>query len=417
MYPTTLALRKRPAQTQLELRKAKRTAPWMKKLNAIIAAGAGTFAARRAIAKKNNVFSYPRGVINLQRRALAVKKKVQNNENLRRMKIEGFKVSRFYIQTINCAGGNETFDKAGYMRALTTTYINDASAINPVTTAYNDPPFMIQSFESFTFCPQWPGSTVASFGRAVQGSGVQAKFGLLPSNGAYNNNNFKWNSRAVSVVYPFNTNANMAIDLNDLAYDRISVYKTYVTIDLFNYSGNRAVEVFIFRIRFKDEKYYDNTDATCKDIDGSLESVLNLMTQGQDGNRTIQNRYALERMIRAKKLPKAFKVKSCRRVTLSAALTGEFATPLQGGQIPAKSYKKIKMRFGSRLWMRTGCSNATQLIQDQLLKENYNKVDHILMIALPHQGSLLEPAQSSLTETIRVGFRITKTNVWKEHLN
>lgn len=419
MTPVTMALRKRPVSkmTQLQLRKAKRTAPWEKKLKAIMSAGAATFAARRAYKSKNNVFSYPLGVRNLQRRLNVAKTRTKNNENRRRMKIEGFKVSRFYLQTINAARGNATFDNAGYVQTIQTNMVDDSSVINTSTVAYNNIPLSITSYETFTFCPQWPGSTLCSFARTTQGTGTRARFGLLPSNGVNINNNFKWNSRAVQTVFPFNTNTEMTFDKNDLLYDRINCYKTYVTIDLFNYTATRPIEVFIFRIRFKDTKYYDASETSCSDINGIVDTVLNEMTTDSDGTKTAQNRFALERMIRAKKLPKGFKVKSCRKVLLGASLTGEQPYPSQGGQIPAKSYKKIKMRFGSRLWMRSGCTNATQMIGDHVLEEAYNKVDHIMMLALPHQGACLEESQSNLTETLSLGFKISKTNIWKEHLN
>lgn len=421
MYPKTMVvapnLRKRP-MTQLALRKAKRTAPWAKKLRAIVAATPIGFGAYRALNKKNNVYSYPRGIANLSRRLITAKNKLQNNQNLRKMKIEGFKISRFYLQTINTAAGNATFDTAGFVPALQTIFTEDSTLTGTSTAAYNTPPYVITSFETFTFCPQWPGSTLCSFKRAIQGGqNTIAKFGLLSSNSNIVNNNFKWNSRAVEEVYVYNTSNKISANQNDAVYDHINVYKTYVTIDLMNQTSNRSIEVFIFRMRFKDNKYFDVSDSTCKDIDGLVDKVLNEMCQTDTQVANVNNRVALERMLRAKKLPKGMKVKSCRRVTLGAALTGGFSQPLQGGQIPMKSYKKIKMRFGNRSWIRTGCTNTNQLLADQNLFQNFNKVDHIMIIALPHQGLMQEIQQSSLTETINLGFRISKTNIWKEQSN
>lgn len=416
--PVKREQRKRPYEpSKAMVLKRQRTAPWAKKL-AFFSSRA--LAGAEAIRKyRNNVYAEPPALRKATRRVVVLRRRDRTRNDLKKMKMEGFKISRFALRSINVNSANVIFNQAGYVPMVKVSFeVEQEGEINSVISY---PPGVVSGINSLTFCPQWPGSTLASINCANVGTNAanKPKFGLIPANSGELQDGLKWNSRATLFTYALGKETKLTQDNLDPLYTNINVFKTYCQIMLKNHDPDRCVEVYIFRVRFKEDQYWKPQDAACVSltdvVDSYYDDFCNLTA---DVPRTQANRYALEKMIRAKKLPKHIKVKSCKKVFLGASCTIT-TTPVldQGGQIPQKSYRQVNMRFGGRTWYKSSCANPTELITDEPLKNMYNKVDHLIIIPLPALGTMSKTGAAQERVTMNVGISIRKTNVWKEQQN
>lgn len=413
-----MVLRKR-GPTQLQLRKTKRSAPWLRKLNAMVGSTAVGFGASRALKRRNNIYAEPSNIQRATRRVIALRRKNTNRKNMQKMKLEGFKISRFQIQSVHLNDISALFDHAGFVPNI---YVSCyAEGVDPYVGSYTDTPFQIMDLKTFTFCPQWPGSKLGSFERELQGSGTTktkpARFGLLTSNSQQPNDGFKYNSRAVSNVFSMWGNAVLTLDKLDFIYNHINVYKTYVTIDLMNLQKSHALDVYVVVFRYKDSKYFDLSTNSCQDIEGKADNFWKETWDDTDILKRGASAQTFESMLRSKKLPKGFKIRKWKKVTLAPNLCGP-TIPVQGGQIPSKCHRTIKMKFGARSFYRKVCTTDFELMSDEIIKESWNKIDHVMIIPMYNMGTNFQSGEGAGTVLKeKLMFRIRKTNIWKEQSN
>lgn len=379
----------------------------------------GTFGKRRA--NKNNVYAPSNSVARATTNLINMRRAYTNRLNMRKMKLEGFQVSRFTLTTLNATKSMEDLDHAGF---VTCPYVNyETNNSQQHTTSYQaNYPGAILDLQSLTFCPVWPGSRVAVFERENQGTGTKPHFGLLPSNATMPNQNLKWNTRAVQNVRCLTSTTQMLEDNLKQIYNNINVYKSYVTINLANLHPERAVDVYIYTFKYKDEVYWDEQFNSCYTLGGKADNWWKEVMDTGGSDSTSANRKAIELMIRSRKLPKFMKKIKCKKVTLGPALliTESSVTDYirQGGQIPAKSSRTLKMKFGSYKFFRTTCTKGTQLMGDDVLITQKFKVPHVMVVPVYNQGTYSESGAAGVAVTEQyLHVDIKKTNIWNEHQN
>jgi len=377
-----------------------------------------------------------------------VLRRKNNIMSSKQMKMEGFRVSRWCIISYAGSGMNavpQTFADSNYAFAgIVPTWDIRMRNFPPQGTLFPATfdlhtqqwlPLTLIQTGLITIHPQWPGSKLYTWNTPNQGpsGSYQMEWGLLAGNQSIDNRNFNWNTKAVSNVKPFCTSGNTSTDNLEILYRTIKVYKSTLTMEFWNSSQVREMDVHIVHFRFVD---IDTSNAgICTAANNDYNLFHNLLA-GETGTTTAdfltQNNAAaaFEYMLQRKKLPtKNYITKSWKTITLGKAVDplikiSDLGTVVTRNMQPAvsqKCYRKITFKYGLKTWARPGCIQEGAFIDDTVLTERH-KLDTQVMVFCTFNKNYMNDSFTHVVPTTGaydttrsfVNFRMWKTNIWRE---
>lgn len=377
-----------------------------------------------------------------------VLRRKNNIMSSKQMKMEGFRVSRFCLISYPGNGMNSTpqvYTDANYsVSGIVPTWDIRMRNFPPQGTLFPGSfdihaqqwiPLTLVQTGVITIHPQWPGSKLFTWDAPSQGTSNLSKpeWGLLPGNQNNDNRNYNWNTKAVSNVKAFLQNVTGSSDNLEILYRTIKVFKSTLTMEFWNSSQVREMDVHIVHFRFVD---IDTSNAgTCTPAENDYQLLHNLIA-GEAGSTTstylVQNTSAaaFEYMLQRKKLPtKNYITKSWKTITLGKAVDplikisdlGTIVTRNMQPAVSQKCYRKITFKYGLKTWARPGCVQEGTFIDDSVLTDRH-KLDTQVMVFCTFNKNYMNDSFTHVVPTTAaydttrsfVNFRMWKTNIWRE---
>jgi len=443
-YTTTLGLRK---PKRMQLRRGRRSArisdnllsskAWLRKV------GQTYNASRVARAGYNKLQSL--------RRSPASNVRIQRKKNIQSKKIRGFQITR----QLMCNLGNYDVNGTTYASVSqgldnheTSTSLEFIGAGCPLkgrmtqsqtwlkvqaSPASGSYPGMVDlGFRTVTFIPQWPGSKVDRDDALVTlgtttGYTHKGGFGVKPANdtdGLGQSENFQFNNIAVgemkSLYESSITSTSVLTNATASNFGNVlNVMNSYITIELYNPHPNQPIDVHIFTY-FQKSLLYKDDSGSCTATLNLNQWVHQLTTDTQYAGHNMASEFIIN-MIRKGKLPsKLFTVLKHRVCHLGsrpcAGSDHNVATPAYAQNGPKTNRKTIKMKFSGKKFFRKFCTNQSELFDaSETLQENSNKLQKVMMIALPSQTSILNAVDDNSvnrSQIYPVWYKVHKTNIW-----
>ena len=350
-------------------------------------------------------------------------------------KITGFNVSRFTLKSYNFKMNVADAGRFGLGLPMSfRVQLEDRETIN--IDPPNNYPGVHRLMNNIMFCPQWPGSKMASISQDFIGDAAGApapivrgeqKFGLQYANADDAANNLKWNDKAVADVHSFldtivSTPVDQPLETN---HTRIKVLNTYVQMTFSNPGSFHRIDVHVFDVIFRSDEYNDGDNCTkFLDANAVIEELIFTHATNITNNA---NSTLLVNEIRKGKLPsKIFKVLRHRKVALgrNQGLVTQLPNVADQTLLIAAphsrqpSSKTITQKYGLKTWYRSPCTKADQYFSDEPLTEHITKVVHTIcipLIALDDVHVAFDAEDKTFNGL--VNYVINKTNVWKHMMN
>jgi hypothetical protein len=371
----------------------------------------------------------------------SITSKKNRRESKKEMDIKGFRVSRWLLVSAKFTVQTDShYDNAALTNPLYCQYrlFPYHQGILPTTFDYDAVQFLGPSLvllEIKVIHPTWPGSRLCAWFNQGQGAGSanQPKWGLMCGNDYYNNNNYNWNSKAVTSTQPMLRAGNVPGDTLDLTYRTIKVYKTNLICEIWNCEARAEVDVHFVHFKLRESDV--NTDQGCFES-GDYNTTINKILRGDGATDTTYEKrnnsiFAFQHMIDQKKLPtKQFYTKSWRTVRLGRAIntrpnfTGATALNAEVIDQPCLTkspYKKVTFNYGLKVWNRTQCTKEGDLFPDEMLIDR-KMVDTQLMVFCTINKAYWNDMRDAAAPTTasygitsaQVNFKWTKVNMWRE---
>jgi len=356
-----------------------------------------------------------------------------------KMKIKGFRVARFVLQSIPCNFLGEVYNMAGYIPKLQVRFkpmINDTqlyqNATNFHTTVLN--PFVTLDQDVWAFHPTWPGSKMAAWLNYPLGPAPskQPEWGLITGNSATKNDNMQYNSRAVKNVKGFATYDELTVDRLDILFRKINVYKTSIKMEFWNNDRGVEMDVHIVHFRLTDRDYSGAVD-TCNPANNYDQLVNNIATCS-GGSIYKKNNWMTnwQNCVDMKKLPpQNFITKSWRTITLGRCYDGlklgtDTSIDVNGSVTNGRSpYRSITLKYGPKVWYREGCIEEGTLFEDDTIQDTERTDTHVMFFTSVNKKYWTTTSRDRITTTpvpttetgevtYGVNFKLTKTHLWRE---